>query len=161
MSKKSGSPAPTKNPQRKAAAVRKSSATTRRRTRMIALEPRMLFDGALGIDLSSTATAVARGDGNPVAEAAAPASFAAPVAEAKIADTKAADANVGDPKAVDQAAAAEVAATRIDPATGRTISVDKASGDLVLGRLVEPSGAKATNEIVFIDSSVQGYEALL
>src|SRR3954471_8993507 len=34
----------------------------RRRPRMIALEPRMLFDGALGLDLSAQATAVALGD---------------------------------------------------------------------------------------------------
>src|SRR5882672_85747 len=34
----------------------------RRRTRMIALEPRMLFDGALGLDLGTKATAIMRGD---------------------------------------------------------------------------------------------------
>src|SRR3954464_14419666 len=56
MSKKSGSQTPTKA--RKAAAVRKSTASVRRRTRMIALEPRMLFDGALGVDLATQASAV-------------------------------------------------------------------------------------------------------
>jgi hypothetical protein len=33
-----------------------------RRSRLIALEPRMLFDGALGIDLSAKATAVLQGE---------------------------------------------------------------------------------------------------
>src|SRR3954470_20727382 len=40
----------------------KTGAALRRRTRMIALEPRMLFDGALGIDLGAKGTAVLRGD---------------------------------------------------------------------------------------------------
>src|SRR4051794_26611120 len=40
----------------------KTGAALRRRTRMIALEPRMLFDGALGIDLGAKASAVLRGD---------------------------------------------------------------------------------------------------
>ena len=34
----------------------------KRRTRMIALEPRMLFDGALGVDLGAKGTAMLRGD---------------------------------------------------------------------------------------------------
>jgi len=33
-----------------------------RRSRLIALEPRMLFDGALGIDLSAKATAALQGE---------------------------------------------------------------------------------------------------
>src|SRR5262245_61502899 len=36
--------------------------TRKARTRMIALEPRMLFDGALGLDLGTKATAVVLGD---------------------------------------------------------------------------------------------------
>jgi hypothetical protein len=44
-----------------------------RRTRMIALEPRMLFDGALGIDLSAKATAALQGDTPAAADTAAPA----------------------------------------------------------------------------------------
>ena len=45
-----------------------------RRTRMIALEPRMLFDGALGIDLGAKATAALQGDATaPAADATAPA----------------------------------------------------------------------------------------
>ena len=43
-----------------------------RRTRMIALEPRMLFDGALGIDLGVKATAALQADaGAPAADGAA------------------------------------------------------------------------------------------
>src|SRR3954467_6467777 len=49
-------------------ASRKAQAP-RRRTRMIALEPRMLFDGALGLDLSAQATAVAMGDASVKADA--------------------------------------------------------------------------------------------
>src|SRR6266850_259629 len=50
---------PSKASSRKAEPMRLAP---RRRTRMIALEPRMLFDGALGLDLSAQATAVALGD---------------------------------------------------------------------------------------------------
>src|SRR2546423_14280439 len=93
MSKKSGSQPP-KPLQRKAATVRKSSATTRRRTRMIALEPRMLFDGALGVDLAAQATAVARGDAQPAAPADvhAPAAIEAPQQATADAAIKTADA---------------------------------------------------------------------
>src|SRR6266850_1136711 len=54
----------------------------RRRTRMIALEPRMLFDGALGLDLSAQATAVAMGDASVKADATVtPAAHEAPKSE--------------------------------------------------------------------------------
>ncbi|HWA38587.1 MAG TPA: DUF4347 domain-containing protein, partial [Burkholderiales bacterium] len=43
-------------------AKRKAAVVPRRRTRMIALEPRMLFDGALGIDLGVKATQVMLGE---------------------------------------------------------------------------------------------------
>ncbi|MBV8031020.1 MAG: DUF4347 domain-containing protein, partial [Betaproteobacteria bacterium] len=52
-------------------------------------------------------------------------------------------------------------ASQIDPVTGRTITIDQASGDVVLGRLSSPSDPNAKNEIVFIDTSVQGYQSLL
>src|SRR3954462_297585 len=54
MAKNSKPTSPAKKP--------KTGAALRRRTRMIALEPRMLFDGALGIDLGAKGTAVLRGD---------------------------------------------------------------------------------------------------
>src|SRR5689334_3423556 len=58
MDKKTKSPVtPAKGKPHKA-----GRAGLRRRTRMIALEPRMLFDGALGIDLGSKATAALMGD---------------------------------------------------------------------------------------------------
>jgi hypothetical protein len=57
MAKKS-KPTPPASPAKKP----KSAAALRRRTRMIALEPRMLFDGALGIDLGAKTTALLRGD---------------------------------------------------------------------------------------------------
>src|SRR4051812_32369361 len=82
MSKKNGSQTPPKA--RKAALTRKSATSSRRRTRMIALEPRMLFDGALGIDLAAGAQAAVATDAGvakPQAEAAAPASFDAKTAE--------------------------------------------------------------------------------
>src|SRR5690349_17003399 len=43
--------------------------TPRTRTRMIALEPRMLFDGALGLDLGVKATAVVVGDSSQASSA--------------------------------------------------------------------------------------------
>jgi hypothetical protein len=65
------------DPKSKKSAAAKKSAP--RRTRMIALEPRMLFDGALGVDLSAKATATLQGDaGAQPAETVAPASADAP-----------------------------------------------------------------------------------
>ena len=48
--------------QQKIPARKPESGAPRLRTRMIALEPRMLFDGALGLDLGTKATAVVLGD---------------------------------------------------------------------------------------------------
>src|SRR5262245_59466906 len=50
-----------------------ANAGLRRRSRMIALEPRMLFDGALGVDLSAKATAALQGDTTTHADTATPA----------------------------------------------------------------------------------------
>src|SRR3954466_15638536 len=52
--------------------------SVRRRTRMIALEPRMLFDGALGVDLAAQSTAVAKTEAPPPAKAPPPAATEAP-----------------------------------------------------------------------------------
>src|SRR6266581_4928996 len=57
MSKKSKS----SKPSNRKVETRKAQAP-QRRTRMIALEPRMLFDGALGLDLAAGATAALLGD---------------------------------------------------------------------------------------------------
>src|SRR6185295_15041917 len=46
----------------KSAKTPQANAGLRRRSRMIALEPRMLFDGALGVDLGAKGTAALRGD---------------------------------------------------------------------------------------------------
>src|SRR6267142_1092064 len=70
---------PSKASSRKAEPMRLAP---RRRTRMIALEPRMLFDGALGLDLSAQATAVAMGDASAKADAmVTPAAHEAPKSE--------------------------------------------------------------------------------
>src|SRR5262245_4055275 len=62
-----------KNSKPKAPAKKAKTLAGRRRTRMIALEPRMLFDGALGIDLSAKATAALQGDSTEHADTATPA----------------------------------------------------------------------------------------
>src|SRR5262245_28665865 len=49
----------------------KKAKAGRRRTRLIALEPRMLFDGALGVDLSAKATAALQGDSSAPADTTA------------------------------------------------------------------------------------------
>src|SRR5262245_34728967 len=61
-----------KNSKPKAPAKKKTVAG-RRRTRMIALEPRMLFDGALGVDLTAKATAALQGESTDHAETTTPA----------------------------------------------------------------------------------------
>lgn len=63
----------------------KTGVPFKRRSRMIALEPRMLFDGALGIDLSAKATAALQGDGSAAADTATPAT---PEAQRTIATEK-------------------------------------------------------------------------
>ena len=96
---------------------------------MIALEPRMLFDGALGIDLGAKGTAVMRGDTSFDAGDAAP-TPAAPEAAAQRRDQKPAE------KPAEKAAEKPVEA------------------------LEEPPGAEP-KELVFVDTSVHGYQELL
>src|SRR6185295_8096846 len=101
-----------------------------RRSRLIALEPRMLFDGALGIDLSAKATAALQGE-TPAAT-----------------DTSTAPAA---PQAQDTSSAA--------PADK---SVEKSAVEKTAERLgIAPEAAPVRNEIVFVDSTIQGHEALI
>src|SRR5882672_3847010 len=104
----------------------KTRAALRRRTRMIALEPRMLFDGALGIDLTAKATAALQGDSTHT-DTATP---AAP--EAQRTDTT--DKSVQKP--AEKAAEKPVEALESRPGA-------------------EPK------ELVFVDTSVLGYQDLL
>src|SRR4051812_36921847 len=106
----------------------KTGAALRRRTRMIALEPRMLFDGALGIDLGAKGTAVLRGDTSfDAGDSSAP---AAPEAQRSDATQKPAE------KPAEKAAEAPVEAVQT-----------KAGAD--------------AKELVFVDTSVLGYQDLL
>ena len=98
-----------------------------RRTRMIALEPRMLFDGALGIDLSAKATAALQGE--------APAETAAPAA----------------PQPQDTASSA--------PAAGQ--APEKSAVEKTAERLGLAPEAPVRNEIVFVDSTIEGHQALI
>src|SRR5262245_1110211 len=94
--------AKTSDPKSKKTAPRKSGAAAAkrrspRRTRMLALEPRMLFDGALGVDLSAKATAALQGDAG-----AQPAETVTPAAPQ--ADAYAAAAAVPEKSAVEKTA---------------------------------------------------------
>ncbi|HVJ10287.1 MAG TPA: hypothetical protein VNC62_01830, partial [Burkholderiales bacterium] len=62
---------------------KKKKKSAPRRTRMIALEPRMLFDGALGVDLGVKATAALQGDAGAAAGADGAAAAGQPSAESK------------------------------------------------------------------------------
>src|SRR5258706_15709879 len=103
----------------------------RRRTRMIALEPRMLFDGALGLDLSAQATAVAMGDASVKTDATIP-------------------------PATPEAARSEPAA-----AAPAALPADKdvlaKPGDALAAR----TDSAERKEIVFVDTRVKGYEGML
>ena len=127
MAKKSDSKSKKTSARKADAAVKRRAP---RRTRMIALEPRMLFDGALGIDLGARATAALQGDASASAETTAP---AAPQAQA------------GAPTAPGAGAAHEKSA------------VEKTAERLGLA----PEAAPVRNEIVFVDSTVEGHEALI
>ena len=102
-----------------------------RRSRLIALEPRMLFDGALGIDLSAKATAVLQGE-TPAAT-----------------DTSTAPAA---PQAQDTSSAAPAAG-----ATAEKSAVEKTAERLGIA----PEAAPVRNEIVFVDSRVADDQGLL
>ncbi|MGE5639986.1 MAG: DUF4347 domain-containing protein, partial [Clostridia bacterium] len=131
MSKKTGNDSPNKAKSRKAAAVRKSASTTRRRTRMIALEPRMLFDGALAVDLATAASATPAVDAK-----VADASTAAPATDAAHAPVSAEIAN-----------AVAVPASDIRTA-------EKPAGDVRdQAGIAAPDGAQA-HEILIIDGAL-------
>ena len=102
-----------------------------RRTRMIALEPRMLFDGALGVDLSAKATAALQGEAPAATETtAAPAAF----------------------QAQDSAAAAPAAG-----AVAEKSALEKTAERLGIASEIAP----VRNEIVFVDARVENHERLL
>src|SRR5919204_2558204 len=145
-----------------------------RRTRLLALEPRMLFDGALAVDIAAQANAPAApadahtdapADAHPAAEAgvrgALPQDTKEQAAPATTADAGIKGGAERAPTSSDVARESSAAASRLDPTTGRTVSVDAASGDRVLARLSDAGGPNARNEIVFIDTSIEGYQALL
>src|ERR1043165_1194531 len=110
-----------------------ADAGLRRRTRMIALEPRMLFDGALGVDLGSKATAVMMGDKSAVAADSA----VAPATPEAQKDTSA--------------------------QSGTTAPAEKDAlqkpGQDVLDASTAPAGQ--VKEVVFVDSRVQDYQSRL
>lgn len=110
----------------------------RRRTRLLALEQRVLYDGALAVDLSAkVAQDASTGDAGHADTAQ---EFKVPAADRSVPiDTSA--------RTVEKAAAAKSAA---DTTTDR----DKLATDL-------PALPAERHEIVFVDTSVKGYEALL
>src|SRR5256712_1201290 len=101
-----------------------------RRTRLLALEPRMLFDGALGIDIAAQASAAAHVDPHVDAEAH--------TAEAGIRGAL--------PQETKPAAAPQEADAALKPGAER---------------LDARPAATERNEIVFIDTKVEGYKDLL
>src|SRR5258708_3380158 len=122
MSKKSKSP---KTSNRKAE-TRKAQ-VPQRRSRMIALEPRMLFDGALGLDLAAGATAALQGDKSAVD-----------------ASTTHAQATAAPQEAPPSA----VAAPLVDP---REVIAEKPAADPRTD-----AAASTPHEILFIDGSLAG-----
>src|SRR5439155_9490732 len=100
-----------------------------RRTRLLALEPRMLFDGALGIDIAAQASAAAQPDAHVDADAH--------TAEAGIRGAV--------PQETKPAAAPQEADAALKPGAER---------------LDARAPAAERNEIVFIDTGVEGYKAL-
>ncbi|TMH66874.1 MAG: DUF4347 domain-containing protein [Betaproteobacteria bacterium] len=114
---------------KKPVAKAKSKPKTRR-TRLLALEPRMLFDGALGIDIAAQASAAAQPDAHVDADAH--------TAEAGIRGAV--------PQETKPAAAPQEADAALKPGAER---------------LDARAPAAERNEIVFIDTGVEGYKALL
>ena len=115
----------------KAGTKRRAAAPRRRRSRMIALEPRILFDGAMAVDIAQQAAAPADAPvaDAPAAEAASltPATFEAPGAQKPAAGTPA-DA---------------VADSDLDRA------------------VVRDGAAPVRQEIVFVDPTVANFQTLI
>src|SRR5260221_11072017 len=103
-----------------------------RRPSLLALEPRMLFDGALGIDIATQASA-------PAPHADAHADAHADTAEAGIRGAVPQETKEAVPAAKQADAGLKPGAERLD---ARAPAVER-------------------NEIVFIDTSVVGYQSLL
>src|SRR5262245_4311296 len=123
------------------------SASPRRRTRMIALEPRMLFDGALGLDLGAKATALVLGD-----QSAAAADAAAP-APATPEATK-------DSSSTSQSQTQNTVTAQQQSASATPAEKDAAEkpGAEALDAASKPAEAK---EVVFVDSRVTDYKSQL
>ncbi|HEX6692869.1 MAG TPA: DUF4347 domain-containing protein, partial [Burkholderiales bacterium] len=119
-------------PPAKPAQKPKASAALKRRTRMIALEPRMLFDGALGVDLGAKATAMLRGDVN-------------------------LDSGAGEPAPTP--AAPEPQRSEADKAKSAEKTLEKAAEKAI--EALEGRPGAEPKELVFVDTSVKGYQELL
>src|SRR3954470_18620019 len=112
-------------------------AVPRRRTRMIALEPRMLFDGALGLDLGTKATAIMLGDSS-----------------AHVGDATVAPATPESQKDTSAAAATVPAKPAV---AADTDTAQKPGGEA-------PSSGPAAierKEIVFVDARVKDYQSMM
>src|SRR3954468_15895413 len=117
--------------------------SVRRRTRMIALEPRMLFDGALGVDLGVKATAVVLGDSS------------APSADATVTPAATEAPKDSVTKGSTTAAPATAQAASATPAEKEAL---QKPGAEALDAASKPATPK---ELVFVDSRVKDYQGQL
>ena len=159
---------------------RKSGAAGRR-TRMFALEPRVLFDGALVADVAAEAGKVADASADASAGAAQPHAGQADAAAAsasipgsdKALSSVVAPATTNDPSArsaVDAAAdpakavSAPVAAPADRDATKPSADADKSAADKPsdLERISDATGdAHVRHELVFVDPTVRDFQTLI
>src|SRR3954466_3159628 len=126
--------------------------TMRRRTRMIALEPRMLFDGALGIDLATKATAVVSADSSH--SSSAPPDNLAPASPAQ-------DRSGATPAAPKDSSTAVVAAAQTAQSASATPAEKDALQKPGAEALDAVSKSAAPKELVFVDSRVKDYQSQL
>ena len=152
------------NEPKPSAKPRRKSGGARRRTRMLALEPRVLFDGALVADIiaeqgkvaDASATQAHSGQADASAKAAAipGANEAVTVVPATVEVPGAAPTPVpGTPAAERDSSKQGVDASKPAAAAGKISEFDRVS---------DASGAPAVrHEIVFVDTSVKDYQLLL
>src|SRR3954469_15523527 len=126
--------------------------TMRRRTRMIALEPRMLFDGALGIDLATKATAVVSADSSQ--SSSAPPDNLAPASPAQ-------DRSGATPAAPKDSSTAVVAAAQTAQSASATPAEKDALQKPGAEALDAVSKSAAPKELVFVDSRGKDYQSQL
>ncbi|MEI6722178.1 MAG: DUF4347 domain-containing protein, partial [Betaproteobacteria bacterium] len=135
--------------------AKRTRKTLVRKTRYLALEPRIVFDGALAADIVDKTAQTAADASKPVGATAAESDKTLPAVDWT---QTAAPATASDVKSVAVPGTPDAAAA--DRAAADKAAADKAAADRPQG-VLEPVSARSGGEILFIDTSIAGYQQLV